>query len=282
MNTILQAQFARFRGQIIGWSIGLGILVLMLVSFYGTIQEQADQLQALVDSYPPEMMAFFGGDFDDFTTPAGYLDAELFSFMLPITLGIFVVLAGSGLLASDEENGILDLIVAQPVSRTGLFLGRLGAFILATLGIILINWGLLVVGAVATDFPATALELLLPFAGLFALIALFGTLALLLSQILPSRRLAAMVSGMLLILTFFVTSLSNLNTDLKGVATFSPFTYYQGGDAMNGLDWTSITGLLAISILFAVLAWWRFEQRDIRVAGEGGWRVVSRRRRAPA
>jgi hypothetical protein len=28
---------------------------------------------------------------------------------------------------------------------------------------------------------------------------------------------------------------------------------------------------LAIALLFALLAWWRFERRDVRVAGEGNW-----------
>jgi hypothetical protein len=32
---------------------------------------------------------------------------------------------------------------------------------------------------------------------------------------------------------------------------------------------------LALAILFAIVAWWRFERRDIRVGGEGGWRRPS-------
>ena len=33
--------------------------------------------------------------------------------------------------------------------------------------------------------------------------------------------------------------------------------------------------MLAFAALFAVLAWWRFQQRDIRVGGEGGWQRPS-------
>ena len=29
--------------------------------------------------------------------------------------------------------------------------------------------------------------------------------------------------------------------------------------------------VFVIFTLFVILAWWRFEQRDIRVGGEGGW-----------
>jgi len=30
-------------------------------------------------------------------------------------------------------------------------------------------------------------------------------------------------------------------------------------------------GLLGVAALFTLVAWWRFQRRDIRVAGEGGW-----------
>ncbi len=40
--------------------------------------------------------------------------------------------------------------------------------------------------------------------------------------------------------------------------------------------------LLGIALLLALLAWWRFERRDVRVGGEGGWRlpILARRGRA--
>ena len=44
---------------------------------------------------------------------------------------------------------------------------------------------------------------------------------------------------------------------------------------MNGLNLTWFLGLLAVSAMLAWVAWWRFQQRDIRVAGEGGWRLPS-------
>ena len=43
--------------------------------------------------------------------------------------------------------------------------------------------------------------------------------------------------------------------------------------AIDGLKWGWVAGLLGISVLFAVIAWWRFERRDIRVGGEGSWRL---------
>jgi hypothetical protein len=40
--------------------------------------------------------------------------------------------------------------------------------------------------------------------------------------------------------------------------------------------------LLGVAAVFSTLAWWRFERRDVRVAGEGVWRWPLRRRRPAA
>jgi ABC-2 type transport system permease protein len=272
MGTIFRHQLARLRGQVIGWGIGLALLALMLVQFYDTIVDQADDLQKLLDSYPPEMMAFFGGDID-FVSPAGYLNIEFFSYM-PLILGIFAVLIGSGLLASDEEAGRLDLLLAYPINRTPFFVGRVLALFIATLGILFIVWLSLAVPSRWNRLnEVSMLEMALPFVALLAQLMFFGGLALLFSQVLPSRRTAAMVSGLLLVASFFLPGLALINDVIEPLARFSPMYYYQGGGAINGLNTTWLFWLSSLAAMFVLLAWQRFERRDIRVGGEGGWRL---------
>jgi len=274
MQTIFRYRFARLRGQILGWGISLALLSLFMVQFYGTIADQRDQFEQLLDSYPPELIAFFG-NFDNFVTPSGYLGIEFFSYM-PLVLGVFALLVGSGLLAADEENGRLDLIMAHPISRRAFYWGRLLAFVVATLAILVLSWLGLYVPSRWTELNVVgAVELAQPFLSLFGVLMFFGTLALLLSQFLPSRRMAAMTAGILLVGDFFLIGLSNINTDLKPLAKLTPLYYYQGGEALDDLRLAWVVGLSALTVLFAVVAWWRFERRDIRVGGEGGWRRPS-------
>jgi ABC-2 type transport system permease protein len=96
-------------------------------------------------------------------------------------------------------------------------------------------------------------------------------------MLLPARRLAAAGAGLVLVASYFLSSMAFLNESLAAVARFLPYDYYQSGEALNGLDWASFLGLLAASAVLALLAWWRFQRRDIRVAGEGGWRLPSLR-----
>jgi ABC-2 type transport system permease protein len=114
-------------------------------------------------------------------------------------------------------------------------------------------------------------ELMLPIVSLMVEIMLFGVLALFLSLLFPSRRLAAMVAGILLVASFFITGLAGIISELEGVARFSPLNYYQGGDAMSGLNLEWLAGLIGAMAFFTLLSWWLFKRREIRVGGEGTW-----------
>jgi ABC-2 type transport system permease protein len=282
MMTIFRHTLRRFRGQILGWGLALALLGLLLISMYDSIAAENEQFEELLKIYPSEITAFIG-DVSSMATPEGWVSLEFFSYM-PLILGIFAVLTGSGLLVSDEENGRLDLIMAHPVSRAALFLGRLLAFVAATVAILAICWLGLVVPMTWSSMDIGWGRMWLPLLSLLAELLLFGTLSLLLSMVLPSRRLAATTAGLLLVASFFITGLAKLNEDLELLAKLSPLNYYQAQDAFQGLNGAWLAGLLAVAVLFAALAWWRFQRRDIRVGGEGGWRLPSLpfRRRAGA
>jgi ABC-2 type transport system permease protein len=273
MITIFRHALARSWGQILVWGLCLALLGMFLVPFYDTMASQKEQLIGLLQSYPPELMSFFypRGDASTMFTPEGYLTIEFFSYM-PLIVGIYAILVGSGLLAGDEENGTLDLVLAHPVSRAALFFGRLLAFAVATAVILFIVWlGFVIImnwSTLKVDWGKMAL----PFLSLLAAMLFFGTLALLLSMVLPSRRAAAMVAGILLVASFFITSLARVDKNLETVARFSPLNYYQSGEAVKGLNGEWFWGLLVCAALLTVLAWWRFGRRDIRVGGEGSWR----------
>ncbi|MEW5829933.1 MAG: ABC transporter permease subunit [Chloroflexota bacterium] len=271
MLTEFRNTLRRSWGAILGWGLSLGALGFFMMGFYDTLEDQRAMLEQLIAQYPPELMAFFGGNGTaNLFTPAGYLTMEFFSLM-PVVLGIFGVMAGSGLLAGDEENGLLDLVMAYPVSRSNLFFGRLLGFAVTLAAILGLTWLAFVAGIGTTSMDVTAVELVRPFVSLYAIVFLFGGLSLCLSMALPSRGMAGMLGGVLMVASYFIQSLSTLNESLEKVAEYLPLRYYQSGYAIEGLnsDWA---WLLGFGLLFTALAWALFLRRDIRVSGEGNWR----------
>ncbi len=273
MKTIFVYTLGRLRGAILGWGLALAVLGGYLMLFYETFVENQEQFVTLLEVYPKEMFAFFG-DITNMFTPSGFLHIEFFSYM-PIILGIFAIAAGAGLLAGDEEGGILDLVLAHPVSRTSLYAGRLLGYLVGLAAILALAWLGLTVALPSTELGLDAGNLLLPFLSLFSQLVLFGLWALLLSLLLPSQRMASMTAGLALVGSFFLSSLARIDERLVDFAKYlSPLDYYQGGEALNGLNLGWFWGVLGLAALFALLGWQLFLRRDIRVAGEGSWRVV--------
>jgi ABC-2 type transport system permease protein len=177
------------------------------------------------------------------------------------------------MLVGDEERGVLDLVLAHPISRASLFASRALALITATIMILLVCWLSWAVPSGRTQINLTWLEFLLPFIPLLAQLLLFGALALLLSFLLPSARMAGMLTGALLVGNYLLMGLSRLNDRLETAVKLTPLYYYQGGLAIDGLEWRWLAGTMAAALLLTAAAWFFFRRRDIRVGGEGSWKL---------
>ncbi len=256
----------RQRGSIIGWGVSLFLYSLMMVSFYSSIDNIFGDITMLLESYPKEMLAFFP-NIAQIGSPAGYMDTYFFSLM-HLIIGIYAISTFAGMLSKQEEDGILDLLLAQPVSRGGVFWGRVLGITASIIMILLLSWLGWVIPAKNAGLELSWLEFLAPYLPLLCILLLFGALALLFSMLLPASRLAGGLTGALLVGNFLMVGLSNLNSDLKSIFELTPFYFYQGGDAVNGINWGWNLGLLAVALLIMALAWVIFRRRDIRVGGE--------------
>jgi len=270
--TTFRHTLRHYRGAVLGWGLGIAFLGLILIPFYDVFTEQQSDFMQMIEAYPPEFLAFFGGDANSLLTPEGFLGMYGFS-MLPVIVPIFAVIAGSGLFAADEERGRLDLVMSHPVGRTPFFFGRYLAFTGAVTGILFISWLGFALPLLATSMEITMIEMGLPFLQLWVQVLLYGSLGLLLSTVLPSRNLAATVTGLVMVVSYLVSSLTFMSDVLAAIAKVMPYAYYQGSGAIRDFNEIWFFALLAVSLGMTLLAWWRFERRDIRLSGEGSFNL---------
>ncbi len=266
----------RLRGQIAGWAAGIGIYGLLMAFFYPSMTEMGDLLDDFIAMFPGAVLAFFE-NITIISTPMGFLDVYYFSY-LHLIIGIFAVSAGAGLLAGDEEKGTLDLVLAHPISRAGLFFGRLSGLIAALILILAAGWLCWLLPSSSVGLALSPLELLRPFLPLLAVLLLFTSIALLLSMILPAARQAGMLTGAVLVGNYLLQGLAKINDTLDPLIRYTPLHYYQGGTAVEGLNLNWLAGLCATSLPLLVAAWLLFLHRDIRVGGERSWRLPGRRK----
>jgi hypothetical protein len=70
-----------------------------------------------------------------------------------------------------------------------------------------------------------------------------------------------------------ISSLAFMNDLLMTISKFMPYHYFQTVLDVNDLNLTWLFSLLGISVMMVVLAWLRFIWRDIRLSGEGSWKI---------
>jgi ABC-2 type transport system permease protein len=259
----------RLRWQVIGWSVGIGLYGLLMAFFYPSMVEMGDVINDYIGMFPEGMLAFFENMYA-IGTPMGYIDVYFFSY-LHLIIGIFAISAGVGLLAGDEEKGVLDLVLAQPISRSTLFFGRFLGLSAALAVIHMAGWLSWAIPAGAVGFELTWLQLLLPFLPLLAVVLLFAGIAMFLSMAFPSARIAGMLTGALLVGNYLLLGLSKINDKLQPLMKLTPLRYYQGGAAVDGLNYNWLLGLLFSALIVMAVAWQLFLKRDIRVGGERSW-----------
>ena len=258
---------------ILGWGIGLGFLGYFMIDIYETFIEQNIDLAEMMAVIPAEFMTFFGGN-ADLTSPEGFLTIEFFSY-IPVILGILIISHATSLITGEEEEGTLELVIAQPISRTAVFWSKVSALVISLVLILAITWMGFVIGVIFSEsFELSLGDLLNPFISLFALLLYFLGLSLLLSMILPSSKSASFVTVLFLISGYFVTSLSMIEKRLEVINLFSPLRYYQTGEALSGLKSGYLLILFYYAIIYILLAWFVFVKRDLHFGITGGLRIA--------
>ena len=91
------------------WALGIGLLAAMQIAFFPSIRGN-DDFNAMLESYPDNLMALFGvTELTDITSAVGFLNAELFGLMAPLLFVIHGVVLGSGAIAGEEGRGTLEI-----------------------------------------------------------------------------------------------------------------------------------------------------------------------------
>src|SRR5689334_7372645 len=111
------------RWSIIWWCIGILAFVALELGVYPSIRSQAGELNQTLHHLPDSVKSLFGLTEDPFS-PIGYLNSRLYYLLLPLMLSILAIGLGSSLIAREEGDGTLELLLARPISRGRLLLAK--------------------------------------------------------------------------------------------------------------------------------------------------------------
>ncbi len=266
MTSLFIKELRLRRGGVIGWTLGMALWGFLVAALYPSIGAQFAHLEL------PEFYEAFGPISAMGELP-GFLTLEVFNFAVPIGLGIFALVLGAGVLAGEEDEGTLELLMSLPIPRWKLVLAK-ALFIVVALAIVVVGlclsvWIGIEVIRDEVDVSVGAADLALVAMQSWLLVAALAMISLFLGAYLPRRRHASTVGALILGASYLMNSLAQMTEDLDPYQPLSLIHYYDPYELMtSGLAWGDSGVLAGVAVVFLALALLSFEHRNVTV---GAW-----------
>ena len=253
------------RRSLLAWVVGIAAYVALLCAVYPAVQKSAGSLNQYLQNLPSAFRNAFLGGSVDFSSPAGFIDTELFSFMGPILILVFAVGFGARAVAGEEEAGTLDMVLAYPVSRRSVILQKFAVLIVMVVAFTLALFVSMVIGTQAAGMGVATGRLLQASALLGLLGLLFGSVAFVAAAASGRRVVGISAGGGLAWVFYLMNALGQLVHSIHGVRVASPFYYYGGAAPLvRGLDAANVAVFLVATVLALAAALVAFQRRDLQ------------------
>ena len=236
----------------------------LIVAVYPSVQD-SPQFDQLVENYPDALKALFGLQGGSITSGAGFLDAELFSLMLPLLVLVLAIGSGARAFAGEEDAGRLELLLSYPVRRRAVVLAKAGSVAVEVLAVAVVACVAIGLLGLVVDLDLSAQNLVQAGLMLAALGILFGWSALAVGAAVPSRALAIGVPAGVAAGAYLVRGLHSLAGWLDPFRFLSPFWLVGTSPLRSGVDLLGLLAVVLAAALVLAAGAWLAERRDLRV-----------------
>jgi ABC-2 type transport system permease protein len=248
------------------WMIGLGGLTLLTTSFWPSLESSMEDFRRMLDSLPEGILGLFGStDSASLLTPTGFLNSRLYASIGAIVICLFAASMGTAAIAGEEKDGTLDLLLAQPVTRTRIVLESFGAMVTLTFGLAV---GIAVILLVLNPIVDTGLgfwNVAGATVGVTILGLVFGAASLALGGLGARRATVIGVTSGLVLGTWFINGLAPLISELAWMQKFTPFFWFLETQPLDAGVGVELFVLVAVIVVFIGVAVWSFDRRDVAV-----------------
>ncbi|MEV0027567.1 ABC transporter permease subunit [Nocardia sp. NPDC050793] len=246
------------RRGLIGWSIGLAIVPMMYLPSYRSLRDQGT-----LDIGQNTMYDAMG--LSDFASATGYLNSTVFSLMGLLLMVIFAVTFATRSV-TQEENGMLDLLLAQPIDRKSLLAQRFAALAVQIAVVTSVLTLSVFAGANSGGLDIAGGHIVAASAGLGLLALLIGAITLLLGAATGKRALTLGFAALVAVAGYLANNLGGMFDGGEWLRRLSPFYYANGHSPLvNGADLGHLAVLVALAAVVVAAALAVFDRRDLAV-----------------
>ncbi|MBL8164288.1 MAG: ABC transporter permease subunit [Anaerolineae bacterium] len=265
--TIFTETLRRHWRQVLWWGGGMALLGYYIVTIIPNV-DMLNQYADMIANLKPEFLALLGvQDAATIATPEGFIAMGFFGYAL-LMLAAFAVMAGLNMTANEEDEGILDVVLAQPVPRWRIIMEKFAAYFTLTLGVVAVSLGGLLLGMSGSSLGVDTGHLVQSTINMLPSLLLMIAFTMFVATVVRRRTTALALAVIFIVASFFVDFLgsSASGTAAEALRAFSFFAYYDEQTViLKGMDIGKVLILLAASGALLLGSLWFFERRDVGV-----------------
>ena len=245
----------------LSWGLSLGLMAALIVGVFPSIA-RSKELDTLIESYPDAVKSAFGISDASFQTIQGYMHAEIFSLVAPLTVCFFAIRALSDAICGGEHRRALDVLLSAPLTRRELVAGLVAGTTVVLIGILAVLGVVMWAAAVIFGVDLPAADAAAGVLGLLPLALFSGGLAVLLAGVIHRVATVMGLAAGILLVMYLLEVLGTLSDALDPIRPLSAFHYY-GAPLEDGINGADFLGLCAAGLVLAAMGAALFERRDI-------------------
>ena len=254
-----------WRGMIY-WGIGLGALGLVIMTIIPNVAI-LKQFQSLMTTMPALLKTLGMEDAAQLATPEGFISAGYFGRVLLI-LAVYTVLSGLNITANEEDQGIIDVVLALPLPRWRLVIEKFAAYSLMLFGVVVLGFVGLYVGSIGSNIHVDGGKLLISSINVLPSALLMLAFTGFAGALFRTRGSAGAVAIIFIVASYVLDFIGSAASDsfIAPLRSLSFFTYYDNAHIMQtGLNISYIALLLGLSFVLVAGSVWFFQRRDVGI-----------------
>ena len=269
MISIIWTTIKERKWSVIIYSALSAFFLLLYVALFPSLQSQTQALTEVLKTMPEGLLKALGSAPDQLSnfTLEALLNSKQFSIIFQLFAAILAFGIAASDLAGEVENGTIEYLLSQPVSRLKLYFARffsglilLAIFVAASTLLVMPMASAFHVAYVANGYYKLFAD------GLLFSMALYA-FSYFLSAMFSSKGRVVGISSGLLVIMYAIFIVSALKDSLDKIKYASLFHYFPGEILSTGhIDKLGVWIFLIIIILFTALGAIIFKKRDIAIS----------------
>ncbi len=248
------------------WMVVITLFISGTMAIYRTFLENQSKILGMMSIIPKEVLQFKGvSNFDDMLSVLGFYSINNIIYMMVLG-SIFSIVLSSNILLKEEYSKTAEYLLTRPLTRSEIFISKLAV---VSLNVLILNLVTALAGFICLELAKTGpfsirAFLILSFYTLLLNI-LFGAIGLFMSTLVKRAKPITTFSIGLVLIFYFIYTLSKITTGAAKIGYLSPFRYADT-DAINpayAINLWNLAYFIGISLLLTAVSYRLYLRKDI-------------------